>query len=593
MKKSKKVFSLLLSFILIITMTTLSFAEVKDQLKVGSHSDESTLTPYSYVTGSPGHDLVNLIYDSLFQLDESNIPQPWLVKEYSVSEDKLTYTFELHQNVKWHDGTPFTAEDVEFTYNYIMEYPKSRYTRPSKAIESIEVLDKYNIKFKLTTPQPYFLIQPLADLPILPKHVWEKVDNPNEASEKIGTGPFMLEEYASGQYYKFKANTDYFMGTVQVKELIMPIIKDTTSLFTALKAGEIDGSTKELSPELVNIFDGVKHIELKTGPGYSTTLLQFNNEDAPLNNKGFRKAIALAIDKKNIIDTVLLGYGTEGSGGFLHPQSSGFNPNLAKDIQDLEMAKKLLDEMNFKDIDNDDFREDDNGQKIELELFVYANNALRIRIAELIQSWSKEIGIKIELKAMDMNTVDSLVWPEFDVAKGRDYDMTMWGWSPSIQIFPGRLVELYYSGTDKGTLNIGAYNSSEFDTLANQLEEEFDPKKRKEIIFKMQEIVSEDYPFIPLYYPEIVVAYNKDSYDGWRFIDGKGIINKLSFISFAEEEAVKEVAGQEEASNKEEAAHQEDTSKQEPQGNQASYLWIVVVLLIAIVVVFKRRSKKE
>ncbi|WP_432664536.1 ABC transporter substrate-binding protein [Wukongibacter baidiensis] len=601
MKRTIRAFSLLLGVILIINlMAVTGLAEVKDQLKIGLHSDESTLTPYSYVTGSPGHDLMNLVYDCLFQLDENNVPQPLLVKEYTLSEDKLVYTFKLHENVTWHDGTPFTAEDVKFTYDYIMKYPKSRFTRPSKAIEKIEVVDKYTLKFALSSVQPYFLIQPIADLPIMPKHIWDGIDKPDEASEKIGTGPYMLEEYIPGQFYKFKANDNYFMGIVTVKELILPIIKDTTSLFTALKAKDIDAVTNGLPPELVKIFDGAKSIKLDKGPGYSTTLLQFNNEAAPLNIKEFRKAIALAIDKENIIDTVLLGYGTPGSNGFLHPSSSGFNPNLPEHVQNLDEAKAILDNLNFKDLDNDGYREDDKGEKIELDLLVYANNPLRIRIAELIQSWSKEIGVKINLKAMDMNTVDSLVWPGFDVSKGRDYDMSMWGWSPSIQIFPARLVELYHSSTDKGTLNIGAYSNPEFDAEADKLDEEFEPEARQEILNKMQKVVSEDYPFIPLYYPEIVFAYNQEAYDGWTFIAGKGIINKLSFVSVEDKE--EKAAEVKEEEKKEEPAKEEKSEKEEkdtpaPQETtetQASYSWVIIVLIIAVVAFFfRKKGSKE
>ena len=133
MKRLTKVLVVCIIISLLSSLMSASvFAEV-DQLKIGITVDESTLTPYTYTSGA-GLNLVGLVYDSLFQLDENLIPQPWLVKDYSISEDALTYTFTLYENVKWHDGTPFTAEDVKFTYEYIMQYPKKRFSNPSSKI---------------------------------------------------------------------------------------------------------------------------------------------------------------------------------------------------------------------------------------------------------------------------------------------------------------------------------------------------------------------------------------------------------------------------------------------------------------------------
>ncbi|MCF6095228.1 ABC transporter substrate-binding protein [Microaerobacter geothermalis] len=529
-KRINIVFALALSLVLVFSnFSAIRAAEQLDLLKVGITKDENTLTPYTYVTGSPGLDLVNLIYDTLFQLDENNQPQPWLVKDYEISEDGLTYTFKLHDDVKWHDGKPLTAEDVKFTYEYVLQYKKSRFTKPSQAIESIDVRDDTTLVMKLKQPEPDFMIQPLADLPILPKHIWSQITNPDEAKDTTGSGPYILEEYKPNQFYKFKANPDYFMGEPIAKSLVLPIIEDTTALFTALKAGEVDAVSSNVSPELVKQFESNPNIKLVNGAGYRTTLFQINAEKYPLSVKEVREAMAYAIDSKYLIDTVLLGYATEGNPGFIHPTSPYFN----KDVSfkpDLDKAKLILENAGFKDTDNDGFREDPEGKKIELVTLVYSSSPTRIRTAEIITEWLNELGLKVSVKAMDMTTVDSLVWPDFDVAKGRDYDLAMWSWSSTMQLFPARLVELFHSDTSVGTVNIGGYKNEEFDQLADKLGKTIDPAERKKIIMDMQALVAEEFPVIPLYYEEVINAYNPNVSDQWVFQNGKGIINKFSFI---------------------------------------------------------------
>ncbi len=522
---------LLLIIIFFLTSTVFAAPGQVELLRVGVHNDENTLTPYTYVTGTPGLEMVNLIYDPLFQLDKDNIPRPWLVNDYDVSPDNLVYTFNLLDGVKWHDGAAFTAEDVKFTYDYLVKHPKSRFTNPVNRIREIEVLDPLTVKMTLKAPDPDFFMQPLADLPILPGHLWEAVDNPDEADIRIGTGPYILEEYRPDQYYKLRANQDYFRGTPVAETLILSIIKDNTALFTALKSQDLDTVTRSLTPEIVGEFGRINHLGLAEGPGYSTTLLQFNNEKYPLNIKEFREALFMAVDRKDIIDTVLLGQAVMGSPGFIHPHSPYYNPATAKEGSKVR-AGEILDGLGFVDATGSGFREDAAGNELNLTLLVYANNPIRIRAAELIAGDLKEVGLNITIKAMDMQTVDSLVWPDFDVTKGREYDMSMWGWSPTMQLFPSRLVSLFHSDlADYGTVNIGAFASEDFDRVAGELQDTLNEGARKGLIDELQMIVAEEYPIIPLYYENIVNAYDKNVYAGWVFRSGQGIINKLSFIS--------------------------------------------------------------
>ncbi|MCU1808207.1 ABC transporter substrate-binding protein [Cytobacillus firmus] len=567
-------------------------AEEKVQsLKVGITKDENGLNPYTYVTGYPGLDLVNLLYDSLFNLDEENQPVPWLVEDYKVSEDGLTYELTLHDNVKWHDDEPLTADDVKFTMEYFIKYPKSRFTNPLKTIKSIEVSGETGITLNLSQADPNFIIQPLADLPILPQHIWSEVSTPDDETNALGSGPYILEEHKSGQYYKMKSNNDYFKGAPPINELIFPIIEDTTAMYNALQAGELDAISSSISPELVEQFSSNPALKVVRGPGYSTSLFQINAEKYPMTETAFRQAIDYAIDKENLVNTVLLGYAEVGSPGFIHPSSAYFNSNL-KPVYDKEKAQQILEDAGFIDKDGDGFREDQKGNKIDLTNLVYSGNPIRIRTAELISEALNEIGIKNSVKAMDSTTVDSLMWPDFDVSKGRDYDLGVWSWSNTMQLFPDRMNDLFHSDPAIGTVNIGGYKNPEFDQLGEKLKQTYDETERLSLIKDMQAFVAEDAPFITLYYQEIVGAFNPAKYDQYVFQVGKGIINKLSFVSSEKTELPDS-----EKTNSDTAASTDSktaSATTEQEGNNTSLIVFGVILLVAVVgFVLLRRKKKD
>lgn len=585
-------FSVGLIILLLLSSFNPVLAEEKVQsLKVGISKDENGLNPYTYVTGYPGLDLVNLLYDTLFNLDENNEPVPWLVKDFKVSKDGLTYELTLHDNVKWHDGKPLTADDVKFTMEYFIKYPKSRFTNPLKTIKSIEVSGETGITLNLSQADPNFMIQPLADLPILPQHIWSEVSTPDDETSALGSGPYILEEHKSGQYYKMKSNEDYFKGAPPINELIFPIIEDTTAMYNALQAGELDVISSSISPELVEQFSSNPALKVVRGPGYSTSLFQINAEKYPMTETAFRQAIDFAIDKENLVKTVLLGYAEVGSPGFIHPSSSYFNSEL-KPVFDKEKAKQILEEAGFIDKDGDGFREDQEGKKIDLTTLVYSGNPIRIRTAELISEALNEVGIKNAVKAMDSTTVDSLMWPDFDVSKGRDYDLGVWSWSNTMQLFPDRMNDLFHSDPAIGSVNIGGYKNPEFDQLGEKLKQTYDENERLSLIKEIQAFVAEDAPIIPLYYQEIVGAFNPEKYDQYVFQVGKGIINKLSFVSTEKSDLPDndKVSSDTAVSTDSKTAN----TSSDNDGNISSLIVFGLILLVAVIgFILLRRKKKD
>jgi peptide/nickel transport system substrate-binding protein len=497
-------------------------------LRVAILSDESTLQPYTYVKGYPGWNMMTLVYDTLFIMDVDNLPRPWLAKEDKVSADGKIHTLTLRNDGKWHDGKPVTSADVKFSFEYYKKNTHSRWTPPVKNFVSIDTPNETTVVITLPAADPSFAVRLLGDVPIIPKHLWESVTEPKKFENNVGSGPYKLAEYKAEQFYRFTANAAHFAGKPAVDELVMPIIKDTSTVFAALKTGEIHSTIQGLSPELVKDFQATAGLKVAQGPGYATTLLQFNDERAPWSKKEVRQAIGLAIDTKKLVDTVLLGYGTQGNPGWIHP-ASPFHDPAVKPEYDMNKAKTLLDGLGYKDTNNDGVREAD-GKKLEGTLLVYSNNPTRVRAAELIAAAVKDIGISLKVTALEPNSVDAKVWPDFDVSKGRDFDLAIFGWSAPIQVNPVRTAELVHSDPAIGSINIGAYKSAAADKIAGELVVTVDAEKQKALVRQLEALIAQDLPFYMLYYADGIYAYRPDAYDKWTFQKGLGLFHKLSFL---------------------------------------------------------------
>lgn len=490
------------------------------QVRLAIARDEGSLNPYTYVSGYPGHNLLLLIYDTLFQLDEQNVPQPWLVEKYQPAADGLAWSFALHEGVTWHDGTPLTAEDVKFSYEYYREHNHGRWTKAVAAVESIEVEDELNFTIKLSDLVPAFMMNPLADVPIIPAHIWRDVTDPGSFTDNTGSGPYRVISHEPDKTYKLEANAGYFLGKPAVDEIGIVIIEDQTATFTALRVGDIDIAARSLLPELVEEFSGAADVAVVTGPGFAGTLLQINNEREPFDDPRVRLAIARAIDVDDLVETVLLGYGTAGNPGYVHPALPGYKAGL-KHVTDTARARALLEEAGFA---ASFFAE-------EFELLVRSNDPLRVRTAEIIAESLAAIGMNVKVKALDSSTVDSMVWPDFDVTKGRDYDLAIWGWSAPVMLDPARLGTLFHSDLNTwGTLNIGAYAGENVDAVVEELAATIDPDRQSKLLSDLQLAVADSVPFVTLFYPDGIYAYRPGTYDGWVYQNGQGILNKLSFV---------------------------------------------------------------
>lgn len=498
-------------------------------LRMAITRDEGSLNPYTYQTGYPGWNLMTLVYEPLFNSDVNNIPQPWMVRRYTVSPDGRTWTFTLHPNIRWHDGRSLTADDVRFTYEYVRRNTHSRWTPQVRSIESIEVSGPSTLTIRLTAASSGFGAQPLADLPILPRHIWENVAEPRRFNDVIGSGPYRMAEMRDGQFYRLVANDAYFAGRPKVRELVLPIVRDATVTFTALKAGEIDTTVRPVSPELVAEFEKAGGLKLARGSGYASTILQFNLEHPQLKDVRLRQAIANAINTRLMVRLLLLGYGVVGSPGYIHPDSPFYNPGVTFEANKSK-AVQLLNEAGYIDRDRDGIRDAPDGTSLRFTLLTLAGNPIRVRGADLIRTWLRDVGIDTRVVAQEDASIISQVWPDFDVCKGRRFDMAVFGWSAPVMNRTTNLRDLFHSDCRLGTINIGGYKNPALDQLGMELAVAVDPAKQKTLLFEMQKIIAADLPVHVLFYQDGVYAYRTDKHGAWVYQKGQGIVNKLSFV---------------------------------------------------------------
>lgn len=530
--RNKRIAALLMTSMLAMAavspMQAMAEENSVEMLTIGMTKDQSTITPFTYINGTPGFDVMRFIYDSLFTIDENNVAVPWMVADdYEVSEDFRTYKVTLLDGIKWQDGEPLTAEDVKFTFEYVLTQENGRWIGIASGVESID-MDGNVITFHLTDPNPDFIRSGLADMRIVAKHVYEGVEDATTVPS-MGSGAYKMTDYVADQYYTMEAFDDYFKGTPTVKTLQLPIISDSSVMQQSLISGEIAAYTGSISPELIETYEAAEDIELIATEGYVSTLLLFNCERAPFDEADFRVALTYAVDLDEIIEQVCLGKADKGTAGYVKEGLAEYTEGLDY-VYDPDKAAEMLDSLGYTETDENGMRLGKDGKEMDLELLVQSGNTTRTRTAELIAQQLGKVGVKVTVTSMEAGSVDDKVWPEFDVSKGRDYDMAMWGWSAPVIQKAGAIVTACYSDFVAGGDNLGGYRSDEFDALAAKYLASEDVAERLDLAQEMQTLAASEAPFMTLFFMDTVSAVNTEQYSGWKEAKGTYAFNVFSFL---------------------------------------------------------------
>ena len=481
--------------------------------------DSGFPSPFTFTSNGPGGYLrSSFIFDSLTWKDETGVI-PWLASSWEVSEDKLTYTFNLEENVQFHDGESLTADDVVFSYNYFKEHAYQWNADMSK-VASIKKMTDHQVAITLNEEYSPFITEIAGILPILPEHIWSKVENPIEYTEKkalVGTGPYILDSYNSSTgNYRYLANEDYFKGKVTVKEVQYLNVENR---MLSLQKGEITGG-------MTHNYTEVKQMEeqgykaLQSNPTGSAVRIVFNLDNEQLSDKGLRQAIAYALNRGEIAEKVLGNPETlTGSGGVIPPDSDWFNEDVKKYDYDVDRANEMLDKLGYE--------KNKKGVREELSLKVLVSSTSQE--AELMKSMLANVGVKLEIQTVDTATFTTAM------SEGK-YDMALTG-HIGLSGDPDFL-RLWFSGQASNAYAGNAvFKNEEFNKLASlQLSQE--GNERKETVDSMQDILAEELPTLVLYHRPFYFVYDATVFDGWFNTSGgisDGIPltdNKAAFVDY-------------------------------------------------------------
>lgn len=497
-------------------------------LTVSGNGDFGFPSVYTISPKGQGYMTLSYIFDTLMWKDESGLI-PYLAEDYSVSEDGLTYTFQLRKGVSFTDGTPFTAEDVKFTFDYMKEHPYKWVS--VSMVEEASVVDEHTVEIKLNKTYNPFLSDVAGSLPILPKHIWENVTEPETFTEPkaaISTGPFILENYdAAAGTYTFKANEDYFYGDVQIDKLVIANVSGGDSK-EALLSGEIAAAPNISYKAAMSLKDSPEYTVLE-GPGLSVTRLYFNFDEEAMAVKEIRQAMYHAVNLDEIVEKAYGGAGYPGSAGHVQPGTPWHNPDVRQYAYDVETAKKMLSEAGAADSNGDGILEY-NGEEMSYTLTFTENDE---KLAELLVSYMKAVGIELVPQSADDATVKAAISEgNFELAFNTNGSF---GGDP---VFLSRFATAGADGAPSVTGQGGkTWESEEYNRIYNESAVEQDDAKRREQVNALQEIIAEELPCLTLYYKKAVAAYNNTIFDGFYYTpDGISIavpfiMNKLVFVS--------------------------------------------------------------
>lgn len=488
------------------------------------------------------------IYDGLYEIDPYNRPVPWLAVSAEVDETGKIWTIKLVDNATWHDGTPFTAWDVKFTYEHAVEAGYPRWSEIVDYVEKVEVINDYECKIYLREPYADFELE-ILPYPIVPKHIWEPIVESPDFDPftyvpplevlKVGNGPFILEKYEETVEAVYVANENFFRGRPYIDKLIMPIITSPDAMLLALKAGEIDVFTGflplEAIPSLLEDPNIGVHI-YKSSTMYHWGL---NTMIMPFKDKRFRRVLAHCVDKEEIVSRLLYGYGRPGRFGVYPPTGMwpwwlnnetlcgiyGYEFNLTK-------AAEMLDEMGWVDTDGDGIREyidPETGERVDIEFDIGPPiyDPVRVRAAEMISDWLAEIGIKATVRYYDWPTLWSKITSTWD----SPHKIDTWLLGSGLGIGSPDILRFRLHSTKTPNPNYYYFINATFDELAMEQAITIDKEERAEIVREMQRILAEEIPLIVLYHRNFPSVYRTDRFAGWvRPIQG-GVNNQWSWMN--------------------------------------------------------------
>ncbi len=477
-------------------------------------------SPYLRYSRGPGYIRSSFIFDTLIWKNQDGFI-PALAKEWSYNETENAYTFKLQQNARWHDGEPFTPEDVAFTIEYMKEHPDPFVTIiGASGVSRTEIINDHTVKLHLESEYAPFLNDIAGTMTILPKHIWETVDDPmtfDGPEAVIGSGPYKLLDYnkAKGTYL-YEAFEDYYQGKPIVDRLCF--VKTSEEVVSAaLMQGEVDAA--DIHPEMAEALES-KGFNIIKSPYAWNAKMTINHQKEPLNRKEFRQALAYAIDRQELVDITQRGNAIPGSPGLLPPDNPWYNPDINQYEYNPDKVRQLLEGLGYELSDDGFFASD--GKPLELELITQTRYGFK-EVGQFLKNAIEDAGIKINLIIMEGKSLDAKV-------EAWDFDLAIYGHGG---LYEPSILPKVITGSG---FNSARYTDNEELThlLEDQLHE-MNLDARLKMVQQAQALYAKDLPAITLYHPDWFWAHNGQV--NIYYTDGgiaSGIpfpLNKMAFVN--------------------------------------------------------------
>lgn len=512
-------------------------------ITIGTTESQDTFNPFSMMSGVSWM-IAWEMYEVLVTRDPTTLqPLPMLAQSWEVSPDGKVWTFHLAQNSVWHDNTPVTAEDVNWTFNFMMDHPKEGglYQGYIKNIIEVVALDTYTVRFTSDVPKATMLSM---NVPILPKHLWSavpltQIGNVDLWNTKyfpngpVGSGPMILSSYDKtlGDIWMLKWS-QYHMGTINVDQVLYKMFTSEDAMMSSLYSGSINlamqvpsslwNSTidrSDIEGQVANQLD-MHHLGFNCASpstrfatdGAGHPLFPKASTNIETWNVSVRRASAMAINKTEIVSGILNGLADEGT-TVVPPITPFWRYNVTEEkIRfDPAAARALLDAAGFRDTDGDGVRENVSSPSSELRFNFYypTGYAADELAAQKIDGWLADIGISAPATSISETVL-------FSYQYNMKYDMFFWSWWPEID--PSFILSVLTTGEiadnngDWSAWSDTFYSNPTYDSLYAQQQTAVNLSLRQSLVHQMQSIAYHDSPYIVMWYPYSLFAYRFDRF---------------------------------------------------------------------------------
>jgi peptide/nickel transport system substrate-binding protein len=553
---------------------------------VGMTNDAITFNPM-FMIETPEYSTADMMWETFLGWEQEDFDtKPNLATDWEQSEDGLTWTFNVRDDVTWTDGEPLTAGDIAYTFNFILDQKVGNFIDYLPFTDEITAPDDATLVWKTTIPTGAPVYPPYVY--IMPEHVLSQYETKADFKkwkgfpDPVGSGPFTLVEWRRGDFWRLEANPDYWGGAPKIDEFVFRVFQNEDAMIEALKQGEIDFADDISS----NLFDSITDepgITANVGNPTAFTQMSFNqctneveycketgfNHHPATTDPAFRLAVEYAIDRDALVDRIKLGYGEPGYTVIPSPKWHTDPDGVI--TYDPEEANRILDEAGYADTDGDGIRETPDGEPMELRFIVRTEAPETVDAGEFIVEWMRDIGVSLKTEAINDNKLT-------DVWYANDYDMYIWGWG--VEPDPNFQLSTYTTG-QCGIWSDTCYSNAEYDQLFKDQQSAASLEDRESIIDQMQQILYEDRPEMVLWYDNYLQAYRSDRWTGFvkQPTEGGSILFQYGYYSLLNIQPASAGAG-----------------TTGDGGGVSPVIWIAIAALLIVVVgivVTRRRGAEE